>query len=97
MKVLLFCFLHVVVFAIVSLLAAFAVGGSNNNRGVIMMIVYGFYVGNFKSLNKLLMQLCGIPLENKDYHEEERKRMEIEKNRKEPRTMFGKLIERLKV
>lgn len=96
MKVLLFCFLHVIAFVVVSLLAALVMY-SGFDRGVGLLVIYGFYGAYFKKLNRLFMQLCGIPLENKNYHEEERKRMESEKNRKEPRTMFGKLIERLKV
>lgn len=88
-------FFHAVVFVCVAMLAAFI---SNGSGGVGLLFMAGFYGGSFKAVNKWIMKICHIPLENKKYHEEDRKREEAEKERitDADRSWFGKLIDRLR-
>lgn len=88
--------LHAVIFACVAFLGA-VVG--NFSPGVGLLFIFGFYGGAFKPINRRLMKLCNIPFENKDYHEEDRKREEVERERLKNtnRSWFGKFIDRLRL
>lgn len=58
----------------------------------------GSYFILLRPLNTLFLYICGIPKENKDYHEEDRKREEAEREKMKnaDRGWFGKLIDRLR-
>lgn len=96
MGLIIYLALHTVIFACVALLGA-VVG--NFSHGVGLLFVFGFYGGTFKSINRRLMKLCNISFENKDYHEEDRKREEAERERLKNanRSWFGKFIDRLRL
>ena len=69
------------------------------SKGVGLLFIFGFYGGSFKTINRRLMKLCNISFENKDYHEEDRKREEAERERLKNvnRSWFGKFIDRLRL
>lgn len=73
--------------------------GITRRGGVGLLFIFGFYGGAFKSINRRLMELCNISFENKDYHEEDRKREEAERERLKNtnRSWFGKFIDRLRL
>lgn len=96
MELIIYLALHAVIFACVALLGA-VVG--NFSPGVGLLFIFGLYGGAFKPINRRLMKLCNIPFENKDYHEEDRKREEVERERLKNtnRSWFGKFIDRLRL
>lgn len=96
MGLIIYLALHAVIFACVALLGALV---GNYSKGVGLLFIFGFYGGSFKTINRRLMKLCNISFENKDYHEEDRKREEAERERLKNvnRSWLGKFIDRLRL